>query len=91
MIRLAKRVAAVVALAAICGVAVACPMCTESLNAGTLDGGKTGADLARGFYISLLVMVSTPFVVLGTFATCYVWAMKKAASGHLAGTTIKSA
>ena len=45
-------------------IALGCPNCREALA-----DDPQGQNLAAGFYYSILFMVSTPFLILGTFAT----------------------
>ncbi len=55
-------VAAMVALALLPALASACPLCKDALEDKTT--GLTN-ELGRGFYYSILLMVSAPFLVLG--------------------------
>ena len=56
-------------------VAVACPGCKELKSDSDYPGG--GASLPRGFYYSVLLMVSAPFAVAGTFVTRIVLARRR--------------
>ena len=55
------------------GVASACPTCKESL---AHDPAAT--NLARGFYYSILFMVSMPFVIFGGMSAYFYWEVRKA-------------
>jgi len=49
------------------GVAQACPNCKNAIAENAAGG--TGGDIARGFYYSILFMMSMPFLLLGTFTS----------------------
>jgi hypothetical protein len=50
-------------------VAQACPGCKEAIAENDLQGQR----VARGYFWSILFMMSMPFAILGTFGTyCYV-------------------
>jgi len=74
-------VLALVVLAAVLApaVAVACPGCKELKSDSDYPGG--GASLPRGFYYSVLLMVSAPFAVAGTFVTRIVLARRRRLRG----------
>ena len=55
------------------GVASACPTCKESLA-----HDPAAANLARGFYYSILFMVSMPFVIFGSMSAYFYWEVRKA-------------
>ena len=55
------------------GVATACPSCKESLA-----HDPAAANLARGFYYSILFMVSMPFVIFGSMSAYFYWEVRKA-------------
>jgi len=55
------------------GVAAACPTCKESLA-----HDPASANLARGFYYSILFMVSMPFVIFGSMSAYFYWEVRKA-------------
>ena len=59
------RIAAVVILAAVLlpAVAAACPLCKDAKSNTDYPGGS--ASLPKGFYYSILFMVSAPFLVMG--------------------------
>jgi hypothetical protein len=44
----------------------ACPLCKDAKSDTDYPGGS--ASLPKGFYYSILLMVSAPFVVMGGFA-----------------------
>jgi len=56
-------VAAVVLVLA-AALASACPLCKDALEDQTKNGGVPN-ELGRGFYYSILLMVSAPFAVVG--------------------------
>lgn len=56
-------------------VAAACPTCKDLKSDSDYPGGA--ASLPRGFYYSVLLMVSAPFAVAGTFVTRIVLARRK--------------
>ena len=52
----------------ITSVASACPGCKDAID----EADPTGAQVARGYFWSILFMMSMPFALLGTFgAYCY--------------------
>src|SRR5215813_12953693 len=59
------RVAAILLLAAVLlpAIAAACPLCKDARSDTDYPGGT--ASLPKGFYYSILLMVSAPFVVMG--------------------------
>jgi hypothetical protein len=62
------RVLAVLLVAAVLlpAVAGACPLCKEATSDADMPGG--GASLGVGFYYSILLMISAPFLAVGTLA-----------------------
>jgi hypothetical protein len=65
--------AVVACVAFFTGVAAACPTCKESLA-----HDPAAANLARGFYYSILFMVSMPFVIFGSMSAYFYWEVRKA-------------
>jgi heme/copper-type cytochrome/quinol oxidase subunit 2 len=59
--------------------ASACPTCKESLA-----HDPASASLARGFYYSILFMVSMPFVIFGSLSAYFYWEVRKAKARQLA-------
>ena len=55
------------------GVAAACPTCKDSLAQD-----PASASLARGFYYSILFMVSMPFLIFGGMSLYFYWQVQKA-------------
>jgi uncharacterized membrane protein len=49
------------------GVAQACPNCKYAI--ADSSAGGTGSEVARGFYYSILFMMSMPFLLLGSFTS----------------------
>ena len=52
-------------------VASACPTCKENL-------AHNGQNLARGFYYSILFMVSMPFLIFGGLCSYFYWEVCRA-------------
>jgi len=65
-----RAVAALLALALIvlAGEALGCPTCKDSLA----DGDAQAANLARGYFYSILIMLAMPFTLASSFGL-YVW------------------
>lgn len=61
-------------LVVLCGVATACPTCKDSL-AGT-DPNHAG--MVRGYFWSILFMMSMPFLILAGLSTYMYWEVRKA-------------
>jgi heme/copper-type cytochrome/quinol oxidase subunit 2 len=55
------------------GVASACPTCKDSLA-----NDPASASLVRGFYYSIVFMVSMPYVIFGSLAAYFYWQIRKA-------------
>ncbi len=53
----------------------ACPLCKDAKSDADYLGGT--ASLPSGFYYSILLMVTAPFVVLGTFVTRIIVARRR--------------
>jgi hypothetical protein len=51
----------------------ACPTCKDNLAHNPATAG-----LARGFYYSILLMVSMPFVIFGGLSAYFYWLVRKA-------------
>jgi len=60
-------------------VASACPGCKELKSDSDYPGGA--ASLPKGFYYSVLLMVSAPFAIAGTFVTRVVLARRRRRRG----------
>ena len=58
--------AAVLVAVLLPALASACPLCKDAKSDADYLGGS--ASLPKGFYYSILLMVSAPFVVMGGFA-----------------------
>ena len=52
----------------VAGAAEACPTCKDGLAAADLQG----ANIARGYFYSILLMLAMPFTLAGSFGL-YVW------------------
>ncbi len=61
--------------------AAACPSCKAALAAG---GDTDQANLVRGFFWSILFMLSMPFTLLGTFSFVMYRAVKRARAAEAA-------
>lgn len=57
----------------------ACPLCKDAKSDTDYPGGA--ASLPKGFYYSILLMVSAPFAVVGGLALRIVYARRRAISG----------
>lgn len=66
-------VAMAVALLLVADVALGCPTCKDSLAA---DPGA--ANLVRGYFWSILFMMSMPFLILGSLSAYFYWEIRKA-------------
>jgi hypothetical protein len=74
--RIRLLILAVVALAlwaALGESALACPTCKDQLAHDT-----QAANLARGFYYSILFMLSMPPLIFGSLAAYFYWEVRKA-------------
>lgn len=65
---LALALVAVALVLAIAGDAAACPTCKD----GVAESDPEGANVARGYFYSILIMLAMPFTLAGTFGA-YVW------------------
>ena len=83
--RLAARIALVVVLAAVLApvFASACPLCKDAKADTDYPGGT--ASLPHGFYYSILLMVSAPFLVVGGLVLRIWLARRRVAPIALAG------
>jgi hypothetical protein len=70
-------VAAVAALLCLAASASACPNCRDALA-----DNPQGQALAKGFYYSILFMMSMPFLVLGTLGTVVYRSIHRAQNGQ---------
>lgn len=79
LLRAAKRIVTTLVLVALLCLllqqtAMACPNCKEAL----LHDDSAHAGVARGYYWSILFMMSTPFVLLGGLSSYFYWEVRKA-------------
>src|SRR3954451_19001317 len=58
----------------IASVAAACPTCKE----GLAQNDPQGQALAAGYYYSIIFMMTTPYLVLGTFGSCAYYSIRRA-------------
>ncbi len=56
---------------------LACPNCKE----GLLDNGQSGLNLARGFELSIYLMLAAPLLILTVLATVFYLQIRKARRG----------
>jgi heme/copper-type cytochrome/quinol oxidase subunit 2 len=63
-------------------VAAACPTCKDNLA-----HDPASAHLARGFYYSILFMVSMPFIIFGSLSAYFYWEFRRAAARAAAAPT----
>ena len=71
--QLALAALAVLLVASACEPALACPTCKEQLA-----HDPASANLARGFYYSILFMLSMPPLIFGGLASYFYWEVRKA-------------
>lgn len=75
---LSKRIALFLAtffvLSLLVTVAEACPGCKEAIAENDLQGQR----VARGYFWSILFMMSMPFAILGTFGTYFYVEVRRA-------------
>ena len=60
--------------------AVACPLCATALSSENAVGG--GSLLARGYFWSILTLMSVPFVLVGAVAALIVRAYRRQAGAR---------
>ena len=71
-------IAAVLVLA---DVAAACPTCKDNLA-----HDPATSNLARGFYYSILFMISMPFLIFGSLCSYFYWEVRRARARQAAAT-----
>jgi hypothetical protein len=72
--------AALALLTVLANVGLACPTCKDNLAAD-----PAAANIIRGYYYSILFMMSMPFLILGSLCTYFYWKVCTAkAAGHTA-------
>src|SRR5687768_6177692 len=81
--RLAILLALVAVAICFADVAVACPTCKDSVA----QNDPHYQSMARGYYYSILFMLSMPFLIVTTFGTCAYRAFKKAEADRAAAAT----
>jgi hypothetical protein len=83
-VRCAARIVLVLVLAAVVlpAVASACPLCKDAKSDTDYAGGS--ASLPKGFYYSILLMVSAPFAVVGGLAVRILLARRSVARANTA-------
>jgi len=65
---------AAVVFACVASIAEACPTCKEAI-AGT-DPRQAG--MVKGYFYSIIFMMSMPFIILGTFGSFAWWTIRRA-------------
>jgi hypothetical protein len=73
---------ATVALLLIQAAAIACPTCKESLA----QNDPAHATLVRGYFWSIVFMMSMPFLILGGLSALFWWEVRKAKRQKLRAT-----
>jgi heme/copper-type cytochrome/quinol oxidase subunit 2 len=73
-------VLAVITLLVVTDVAGACPTCKDSLAQG-----PNAVGLVRGYFWSIVFMMSMPFVILLGLGTYFYWEVRKARTAIAAG------
>ncbi len=73
--KLRRIVILIAAMTLVTAAAWACPSCKDNL-----DAAANGANLGRGFYYSILAMVSAPFVAVGAITTAIIRANRRGAT-----------
>lgn len=58
----------------IAGELIACPNCKE----GLLENGQSGLNLARGFELSIYLMLGAPILILSTLGIVFYWQIRSA-------------
>jgi hypothetical protein len=71
--KLAFAALALALAVALCDSALACPTCKDQLA-----HDPASANLARGFYYSILFMLSMPPLIFGSLAAYFYWEVRKA-------------
>lgn len=71
------RLALTCAVLALPVLALACPMCKESLTTTNPAGQAVPNELAKGFYYSILLMFCAPYLLVGGFAFFLVRAYRR--------------
>jgi hypothetical protein len=64
----------IVAIVLICDTALGCPTCKDSL----VNSDPDSANLVRGYFWSILFMMSMPFLILGSLASYFYYEICKA-------------
>lgn len=58
---------------AFAAIAAACPTCKESIA-----HDPNSANLSRGYFYSIMFMLSAPYVIFGSLAAYFYWQIRKA-------------
>lgn len=70
---LSLSAALLVAILLLADVALACPTCKDNLA-----GDPDSANLVRGYFWSILFMMSMPFLILAGLSSYFYWEVRKA-------------
>jgi hypothetical protein len=81
MCRLLAPLALAICLALIADVALACPTCKDQLA-----HDPASANVARGYAMSIIFMLSMPPLILGSLAAYFYWEVRKARARQAAAT-----
>lgn len=63
-------------VAMLCELACACPNCKEGIAAG---GAANAQNLARGFELSIYLMLGMPILIFSSLAGLFYWQLRRAA------------
>ena len=72
--KLAIALGIAVAVVGVCNLASACPTCKDSVA----QNDPHYQSMAKGYYYSILFMMSTPYIVLATFGSCAYYSIRRA-------------
>jgi hypothetical protein len=84
--KLVVAAAAIALVAMLAGPLLACPTCKDQLA-----HDPASANLARGFYYSILFMLSMPPLILGSLAAYFYWEVRKARARQTAAMALSDA
>jgi heme/copper-type cytochrome/quinol oxidase subunit 2 len=65
-------------------VALACPTCKDSLD----QNDPTRSNMVRGYFWSILFMMSMPFLILTGLGLLFYWEVRKAKAAQLLGPAV---
>lgn len=82
-LRLLCSAAAICALLVCCEAALGCPTCKDNMA-----HDPAAANLARGYYYSILFMLSMPPLIFGSLCAYFYWEVRKARARQNAATVL---